>query len=107
MNPVLLTVVQGVFTYILLWWVVFFVSLQWAVPDFRFRLPWTRRGQIVYLSRRSFHPVVRKLIASCLITLVVWCAIFPLVKSDYSPLKQWSYGLDDYARQREAAKPTS
>ena len=98
MNPALLTIVQGVFTYILLWWCVFFLALQWAVPDFWFRLPWKRKGKTVYLgSARPFGAVAKKFIASSLIALIVWMVIFPLVKSDYLSFEHASHSLDHYS----------
>ena len=99
MNPVLLTMVQGVFTYIMLWWVIFFITLQWAVPDFWFRLPWRRKGETVYLGpRRPFGPVAKKFIASSLLALVLWTIIFPVVKSDYLSFEHASHSLDRYSQ---------
>jgi predicted secreted protein len=71
-----MTLLSGVFIYVLIWWVVLFAVLPWGVD-----IP--ENPEPGHASSAPAHPhLVGKLIATSLVSLVVWAGVYYVIAND-------------------------
>ena len=71
-----MTLLSGFFIYVLIWWVVLFAVLPWGVhiPD---------NPEPGHASSAPVHPhLVGKLIATSLVSLIVWLGVYYVIAND-------------------------
>lgn len=70
-------IVSGIALFFMIWWLVIFAVLPWGVTRQTDGAPGTDSGA------PQFHNMKKKVIATTIITLVIWGAVYFLVHSDY------------------------
>jgi predicted secreted protein len=65
-----MTLLSGIFVYVLIWWVVLFAVLPWGV-----RIP--DQPEAGHASSAPVHPhLVAKMIATSIVSLVLWLGVY-------------------------------
>lgn len=81
-------IVSGIAVYFMLWWLVIFAVLPWGVTRQQNGAPGTDAGA------PQFHNMKKKMIATSIITLVLWSGVYYLVQSDVISFRQMASEME-------------
>ncbi len=71
-----MTWISGIFTFVLIWWVVLFAVLPWGVQV----ADQPEEGHATSAPKKPY--LWQKALATTLVTLVIWFAVFYVVEAD-------------------------